>query len=160
VDLEVLQVLQQSQDNQEDQVVVDLGKVDQVMLEQVIHLQLVRLKEILEHRVQEILVMQEAEAEEHLQLVLLPHNQVENVVEQVVVEQHQVLTQHLQHEPVVVVEVQVNLLELVELHQEVVDLEEMETMELEIMQLQTLVVAVVPEQEVEHQVVEMVVQVW
>jgi hypothetical protein len=114
----------------------------------------------MEHRVQEILVMQEAEAEEHLQLVLLPHNQVENVVEQVVVEQHQVLTQHLQHEPVVVVEVQVNLLELVELHQEVVDLEEMETMELEIMQLQTLVVAVVQEQEVEHQVVEMVVQVW
>jgi hypothetical protein len=89
--LEVLQVLQQSQDNQEDQVVVDLGKVDQVMLGQVIHLQLIQLKELMEDQVQVILVMQEAEAEEHLQLVLLPHNQVVILVEQVAVEQLLVL---------------------------------------------------------------------
>ena len=153
-------MLHSFQDNLEDQVVVDLGKVDQVMLEQVIHLQLAHLKEILEDRVQEILVMQEAEVEEHLQLVLLLHNQVEQPVEQVVVEQHQVLTQHLQHEPVAVAVVDQTVQELVEVHQQVVDPEETEQMETEIMQLQTLVVAVVPEQEVEHQVVEMVVQVW
>tara|TARA_R110000737_G_scaffold106089_3_gene139034 strand:- start:311 stop:514 length:204 start_codon:yes stop_codon:yes gene_type:complete len=66
VDLEVLQqVAAKLQENQEEQVVVDLGKVDQVMLDQVIHPQLVLLKENQEVLVQEILVMQEAEAEEH-----------------------------------------------------------------------------------------------
>ena len=91
--MEVLQFHQQFQDNQEDQVVVDLGKLDQVMLEVVIHLQLIQLKELMEDQVQVILVMQEAEVEEHLQLVLLPHNQVVTLVEQVVVEQFLVLQQ-------------------------------------------------------------------
>ena len=91
--MEVLQFHQQFQDNQEDQVVVDLGKVDQLMLEQVIHLQLIQLKELMEDQVQVILVMQEAEVEEHLQLVLLPHNQVVIMVEQVAVEQFLVLQQ-------------------------------------------------------------------
>ena len=156
----VLLLLQEFQVVQEDQVVVDLGKVDQVMLEQVIHPQLAHLKETLEDRVQEILVMQEAEVEEHLHLVLLPDNQAVKLVEQVVVEQHQVLTHHLQHEPVVAVAVEVNLVELVEVHQQVVDLEETQIMETEIMHQITKVVAVVAEQEAEHQVVEMVVQVW
>ena len=91
--MEVLQVLQHFQDNQEDQVVVDLGKLDQLMLEVVIHLQLIQLKELMADRVQEVLVMQEAEVEEHLQLVLLPHNQVVILVEQVAVEQFLVLQQ-------------------------------------------------------------------
>ena len=90
--MEVLQI-KQFQDNQEDQVVADLGKVDQVMLEVVIHLQLIQLKELMEDQVQVILVMQEAEVEEHLQLVLLPHNQVVILVEQVAVEQFLVLQQ-------------------------------------------------------------------
>ena len=95
VGLEDLQFHHKFQESQEDQVVVDLGKVDQVMLEQVIHLQLAHLKEILEDRVQEILVMQEAEVEEHLHLVLLPDNQEVKLVEQVVVEQL-LLLQHRQ----------------------------------------------------------------
>tara|TARA_R100001086_G_C11676826_1_gene214522 strand:- start:117 stop:299 length:183 start_codon:yes stop_codon:yes gene_type:complete len=57
------------------------------MLEVVIHLKLTLIKVLMEVLVQEILVMQEAEAEEHSQLVLLPHNQVVMVVEQEVVEQ-------------------------------------------------------------------------
>ena len=135
---------------------VDLGTVDQLMLEVVIHLQLAHLKELMEVQEMVILVMQEAEAEEHLQQVLLPQHQVLKMVEQVVVQQHQVLTQHLQHEPVAVVAVVAHLVEQVELQQEVVDLEEMETMDLEIMQQLTLAVAVVQEQEEDNLVVEMV----
>ena len=135
---------------------VDLGTVDQLILEVVIHLQLAHLKELMEVQEMVILVMQEAEAEEHLQQVLLPQPQVLRMVEQVVVQQHQVLTQHLQHEPVAVVAVVAHLVEQVELQQEVVDLEEMETMDLEIMQQLTLAVAVVQEQEEDNLVGEMV----
>jgi hypothetical protein len=47
VDLEVPQVLHKFLDNQEDQVVVDLGKAGKFqMLELVIHPQLVHLKEV------------------------------------------------------------------------------------------------------------------
>jgi hypothetical protein len=90
-DQEVLQFHHKNQDNQEDQVVVVLGNVDQVMLEVVIHLQSVLLKELMVEQVQEALVMQEAEVEEHFQLVELPQQQQ---VEQEVVEQHLVLQDH------------------------------------------------------------------
>ena len=103
--------------------VVDLGKLDQLMLEVVIHLQLIQLKELMADRVQEVLVMQEAEAEEHLQLVLLPHNQV--VI-------------------------------LVELQQLVVEMVEMGQTELEATDVLKKAVVVVPEQEENSLVVEMV----
>ena len=161
VALEVLQFHHKFQESQEDQVVVDLGKVDQLMLEQVIHPQLAHLKETLEDRVQEILVMQEAEVEEHLHLVLLPHNQAVKLAEQVVVEQL-LLLQHrqwLEPEAAVVVEV-VTVQDLVEVDQMVVVLEEMHQTELEA--TQTLIKAVVVAVALEDKIraVEMVVLVW
>ena len=67
--------------------------LEKLLEEVVIHLQLIQLKELMEDQVQVILVMQEAEVEEHLQLVLLLHNQVVILVEQVAVEQFLVLQQ-------------------------------------------------------------------
>ena len=92
--LEVLQTLHNIQEIQEDLEVVVLGMVDLVMLEVVIHLPLILLKELMVDLVQGLLVMQEEEVEAHFQLVLLPHNLVDLLVEQVEVEQHLVLQDH------------------------------------------------------------------
>jgi hypothetical protein len=58
-------------------VVVDLGKVDQVILEMVIHLQLAHLREILEEQ-ELVLLLTLVVEEEALELqVMQQHNQVE-----------------------------------------------------------------------------------
>jgi hypothetical protein len=58
-------------------VVVDLGKVDQVILEMVIHLQLAHLREILEEQ-EMVLLLTLVVEEEALELqVMQQHNQVE-----------------------------------------------------------------------------------